>query len=65
MEAVQKDGGVYDYRNIMDSTNNTNEVIDANMGVLDTYVEPVKGLEILVSRVTVLNTGEIATGNFS
>ena len=49
----------------MDTTNNTNEVIDANMGVIDTYVEPVKGLEILVSRVTVLNTGEIATGNFS
>ena len=65
MEAIKKDGGVYDYRNIMDTTNNTNEVIDANMGVLDTYVEPVKGLEILVSRVTVLNTGEIATGNFS
>lgn len=65
MEAIKKDGGVYDYRNIMDTTNNTNEVIDANMGVLDTYVEPVKGLEILVSRVTVLNTGEIAAGNFS
>jgi len=65
MEAIKKDGGVYDYRNIMDTTNNTNEVIDANMGILDTYVEPVKGLEILVSRVTVLNTGEIATGNFS
>lgn len=65
MESIKKDGGVYDYRNIMDTTNNTNEVIDANIGVLDTYVEPVKGLEILVSRVTVLNTGEIASGNFS
>jgi len=49
----------------MDGTNNTNEVIDNNMGILDTYVEPVKGLEILVSRVTILNTGEIATGNFA
>jgi len=65
MESVKKDQGVYDYRNIMDSTNNTNDVIDNNMGVLDTYVEPVKGLEILVSRVTVLNTGEIQTGNFA
>ncbi|MBD45140.1 MAG: hypothetical protein CMC65_07985 [Flavobacteriaceae bacterium] len=65
MESVKKDGGVYDYRNIMDSTNNTNEVIDNNMGILDTFVEPVKGLEILVSRVTVLNTGEIASGNFA
>lgn len=65
MESVKKDGGVYDYRNIMDGTNNTNDVIDNNMGILDTFVEPVKGLEILVSRVTILNTGEIATGNFA
>jgi hypothetical protein len=65
MESVKKDGGVYDYKNIMDGSNNTSEVIDNNMGILDTFVEPVKGLEILVSRVTVLNTGEIATGNFA
>ena len=65
MESVKKDGGVYDYKNIMDGSNNTTEVIDNNMGILDTFVEPVKGLEILVSRVTVLNTGEIATGNFA
>ena len=65
MESVKKDGGVFDYKNIMDTSNNTGEVIDNNMGILDTFVEPVKGLEILVSRVTVLNTGEIATGNFA
>jgi hypothetical protein len=65
MESVKSDTGVYAYKNIMDSTNNTNEVIDSNIGILDTYVEPVKGLEIVVSRTTVLNTGEIATGNFS
>lgn len=64
MESVRTDQGIYDYRNIMDTTNNTNEVIDNNMGILDTYVEPVKGLEILVSRVTVLNTGDIEAGNF-
>jgi hypothetical protein len=65
MESVKSDTGVYEYKNVMDSTNNTNEVIDSNIGILDTYVEPVKGLEIVVSRTTVLNTGEIATGNFS
>ena len=65
MESVKSDTGVYAYKNVMDSTNNTNEVIDSNIGILDTYVEPVKGLEIVVSRTTVLNTGEIATGNFS
>jgi hypothetical protein len=65
MESVKADSGVYDYRNIMDSTNNTNDVIDANIGILDTFVEPVKGLEIVVHRTTILNTGEISTGNFA
>ena len=63
MESVKQDGGVFEYRNIMDSTNNTNETIDNNMGIIDTYVEPVKGLEIVVHRTTVLNTGEIQSGN--
>ena len=49
----------------MDQTNNTDDVIDNNIGVIDTYVEPVKGLEIVVHRTTILNTGEIETGNFN
>ena len=65
MNSVKADYGVYEFKNVIDSTNNTNEVIDANIGILDTFVEPVKGLEIVVQRTTVLNTGEIATGNFS
>jgi hypothetical protein len=63
MESVKQDGGVYEFRNVMDQTNNTNEVIDNNMGIIDTYVEPVKGLEIVVHRTTILNTGEIQSGN--
>lgn len=65
MESVKADFGVFEYRNVMDTTNNTNEVIDANIGILDTFVEPIKGLEVVVHRTTVLNTGEIATGNFN
>jgi hypothetical protein len=63
LESVKQDQGVFEYKNVMDSTNNTNEVIDNNMGIIDTYVEPVKGLEIVVHRTTVLNTGEIQSGN--
>lgn len=63
MESVLADGGVYAYRNVMDSTNNTNDVIDNNIGIIDTFVEPVKGLEIVVHRTTILNTGEIESGN--
>lgn len=63
LESVKQDQGVFEYKNIMDTTNNTNEVIDNNMGIIDTYVEPVKGLEIVVHRTTILNTGEIQSGN--
>jgi phage tail sheath protein FI len=64
LRGIQQDNGVFDFKNIMDESNNTNDVIDANMGVLDTFVEPVKGLEVLIHRTTVLKTGAIATGQF-
>jgi hypothetical protein len=64
LATVQNDDGVYDFRNIMDETNNTPEVIDQNVGILDTYIEPVRGMEILVQRTTILRTGAISTGNF-
>ena len=48
----------------MDTTNNTQEVIDNNQGVIDIYIEPVRGLEILTQRLTVMKTGGIATGVF-
>lgn len=64
LRGIQQDQGIFDFKNVMDSSNNTNEVIDANIGVLDTFVEPVRGLEILVHRTTVLKTGSIATGQF-
>lgn len=60
-----KDGdGIYDFKTVMDATNNTTEVIDRNMGVIDIYVEVVRGLEILAQRLTVLKTGSIESGDF-
>jgi hypothetical protein len=64
LTTVQNDDGVYDFRNIMDETNNTPEVIDQNVGILDTYIEPVRGMEVLVQRTTILKTGAISSGNF-
>jgi hypothetical protein len=61
---ILSDGGVYDFQNVMDSSNNTPEIIDSNIGILDTYVEPVRGMGILIHRTTILKTGAIATGNF-
>jgi hypothetical protein len=64
LATVQNDDGVYDFRNIMDESNNTPDVIDQNIGILDTYIEPVRGLEVLVQRTTILKTGAISSGNF-
>ena len=64
LSGVQNDDGVYDFRNIMDETNNTPDVIDQNIGILDTFIEPVRGMEILVQRTTILRTGAISSGNF-
>jgi phage tail sheath protein FI len=64
LESVKADSGVYDYKTVMDTSNNTQEVIDNNMGVIDIYIEPVRGLEILTQRLTVMKTGGIAAGSF-
>ena len=64
LSTVQNDDGVFDFRNVMDETNNTPDVIDNNVGILDTFIEPVRGMEILVQRTTILRTGAISTGNF-
>ena len=61
---VKQGDGLYDFKTVMDTSNNTTEIIDRNMGVIDIYVEVVKGLEILSQRLTVLKTGSIESGNF-
>lgn len=61
---MKQGDGLYAFKTVMDTTNNTTEVIDRNMGVIDIYVEVVRGLEILAQRLTVLKTGSIESGNF-
>ena len=56
--------GLYNYFNKMDEENNTPEIIDNQIGVLDTYVEPIKGMGIIVNNVTILRTGAIDAGGF-
>ena len=56
--------GLYNYFNKCDSENNTPELIDRQIGVLDTYVEPIKSMGIIVNNVTILRTGAIQSGGF-
>ena len=56
--------GLYNYFNKCDEENNTPTVIDNQIGVLDTYVEPIKGMGVIVNNVTILRTGAISSGGF-
>jgi len=56
--------GLYNYFNKCDGENNTSEIIDNQIGVLDTYVEPIRGMGIIVNNITILRTGAIQAGGF-
>lgn len=64
LSQVQNDQGLFAFETVMNQSNNTPEVIDNDFGIIDIAVEPVKGLEKLVQRVTILRTGGIAAGEF-
>ena len=55
----------YDFKNVCDETNNTDYIIDLQMGVLDTYVEIIKGMGIIVNNITILKKGDIQSGGFT
>ena len=65
MDGVQIAGGVYTYDLYMNTTNNTQEVIQSNAGVFDLIVQPVRGMHKLISRITVQNAGGTSTGGFT
>jgi hypothetical protein len=63
-ETYVSKNGLFNYFNKMDDENNTPEIIDNQIGVLDTYVEPIKGMGIIVNNITILRTGAISAGGF-
>ena len=65
LERVKNAGGIYDYMVVMDSTNNTPEIIDQSFGIIDIGIEPVRGMTKIVNRITILKTGAISSGGFS
>jgi hypothetical protein len=56
--------GIANYFNKMDEENNTTEIIENQIGVLDTYVEPIFGMGIIVNNITILRPGAINSGGF-
>jgi hypothetical protein len=64
-EGIKSRQGVYNYMNICNDTNNPPTLIDSQVGVLDTAVEPIKGLGAIVANITVMKTGAIQSSGFS
>ena len=61
LENVKNNGGIYAYTNVCDSTNNTPEVIDNEMIILDTAIEPSRGAGKMVQQLTIHRTGGITS----
>lgn len=56
-ERVKNNGGIYDFLNVCDESNNTNDVIDDEMFVLSTSIEPGRGAGKMVQELTIYKTG--------
>ena len=64
LDGVRAGGGIYAYQTIMDASNNTPAIIDMNMGIIDVIIEPARGIQKFINRITVTRTGGIASGGF-
>lgn len=56
---VMNNGGIQYYLNIMDESNNTPEIIDNEMSVLSTHIEPGRGMGKMVQELTLYRTGQM------
>ena len=58
-ELVMANGGLQDYVNIMDESNNTPDIIDNEMAVISTHIEPGMGCGKMVQELTLYRTGQM------
>lgn len=56
---IQQNGGIQDFINIMDESNNTPEIIDNEMAILSTHIEPGRGMGKMVHELTIYRTGQM------
>ena len=52
---------LYAFRNVIDESNNTPTLIDNQFGLMETYIEPVKAMGIIVNVINVMATGALGT----
>lgn len=58
---VQTNGGLQRYLNIMDESNNDADIIDNEMAVLSTHIEPGRGMGKMVHELTIYRTGGMSS----
>ena len=61
LENVQQNGGVYAFKNICDESNNTDDVINNEMLILSTHIEPGMGAGKLVEELTIYRKGGMSS----
>lgn len=57
LREVQGRRGIYDYRVVCDTTNNTPEIIDQNQFVGDIYIKPARSINFIQLNFTAVRTG--------
>ena len=58
---IKANGGIQTYLNIMDESNNTPEIIDNEMAVLSTHIEPGFGCGKMIHELTLYRTGQMSS----
>ncbi len=61
LENIKANGGVNAYINVCDESNNTNDVIDNEMLVISTSIEPGKGAGKMVQELTLYKSGGLSS----
>lgn len=64
-KAYKEAGALFDFENVIDESNNTSDVISAQMGVLDTFIEIFSGMGVIVNNITIMGYGKISSGGFT
>ena len=59
-ERVKNNGGLYEYLNVCDESNNTDDVINNEMFVLSTSIEPGMGCGKMVQELTIYKKGQMS-----
>lgn len=60
-ERVKQNGGLYEYLNVCDSSNNTEDVINNEMFVLSTSIEPGFGAGKMIQELTIYKKGGMSS----